>query len=187
MIEASFTHLLVQHFNQPSLEKIFSLLALSDLRTGKLAFAKSLELVDTDIECFVRKMSEMRNAFVHNVTNVNIHIKDFLAGFDKNKRKEYKTGFLFGYKDKQNIQLRQNKDTYDVKRIIQLFSVATFDEVPKLSIWFGSLVCLRQIYSHVILAQIRVQKQDLNEQITTLLENAIVTPQLLEEDDHQED
>lgn len=177
LIEASVTHLLVKHFNEPTLETVFSFLELSNLRTGKLAFASSTGLIDTDIKRFIQKLSEMRNAFVHDVTNVNIQIKDFLDNIKEDDRKGYRKGFLFGYKEGQKIQVRIGEDAYDAKALLQLFNISSFDLVPKLSIWFGSLICLSRIYNHVLLAELRVQKQTLNEHLVKLLENVIQSSQ----------
>lgn len=173
LIEAAITHLLVKHFDEPALDQVFSFLELSNLRTGKLAFANSIGLIDTDTKRFIHKLSEMRNEFVHNVTNVNIEIKDFLDSLDKGTQKGYRKGFLLGHQQGQKIQIKHNEELYDGKAVLQLFCVTIFDYVPKLSIWFGSIICLSDIYKNVVLAELRVQKQELNEQLANFLESLV--------------
>jgi hypothetical protein len=96
LIEAAVTHLLVESVAKPSLRNVFSQIALSDTRTGKLAFADNLGLVDRDVRRFIRTLSQLRNEFVHNVSNVNIDLADLLEQSPQKRKQEFARAFCWG-------------------------------------------------------------------------------------------
>ena len=168
LIEAAVTHLLILRFNEPKLDSIFSFLQLNNPRTGKLAFAKAAGLIDTDTERYIQRLSQLRNAFVHDVVNVNNNIKEFLDACDMNQKTEYRKGFLFGYQDGQKIQLKVDKNLYNSIAIIQSVSVAIYRFVPKLSIWFGAIIVLSSFYEKGVHARHQSQMNKINKMMEEL-------------------
>jgi hypothetical protein len=79
LIEAAVTHALVVRTGLENSAEFFSYLELSASETGKLALAKSIDLLDEDERRFVRALSELRNKFVHDVKNVQMTLMKYIA------------------------------------------------------------------------------------------------------------
>jgi hypothetical protein len=86
LIEAAVSQLLTHHVGDQRLSRIFERLELSNTQTGRLAFAKALDVLTENEHRFVRRFSELRNRLVHNVHNVRFRFVDDLAAMDPNQR-----------------------------------------------------------------------------------------------------
>jgi hypothetical protein len=71
------------------LRAVFDHLPLSDVRSGKVAFAKAYGIVTDSQAKFVQFYSELRNQIVHNIGSVRFTFSDHLASMDDNKRKSW--------------------------------------------------------------------------------------------------
>lgn len=71
LVEAALTHLLIAELERPELTEVIAKLETSNNRTGKVAFIKSLKLLDDNHQRFVRALSELRNGLVHDVRNTS--------------------------------------------------------------------------------------------------------------------
>lgn len=85
LIEAAVTHLLVKEIAMPELENIFANLELSNYRTGKMVFLKDLGLLKP-YHKYVQVLSEIRNDFVHNISNVTLSLKEYLDNKPEQKK-----------------------------------------------------------------------------------------------------
>ena len=79
LLEAAFAHLFAEHFAEPRLRPVLARLELGNVTACKLAIAKHLELIDSDTKRFVRTLSEVRNDFVHDVSNAGVDLKKYLV------------------------------------------------------------------------------------------------------------
>ncbi|MGC2424486.1 MAG: hypothetical protein WA666_09060 [Nitrospirota bacterium] len=87
LIESALTYLLVNTLKQPQLQKIFSMINISDDRTGKIAFIKSLGLLPKNHITFIHALSTLRNQLVHDIHNVNFSFKEYFQELEtKNKQ-----------------------------------------------------------------------------------------------------
>lgn len=154
LFEATVTHLLIQHFDDPSLDQIMQRLEMSNFQTGKIGFARALGLVDRDIVRYIQKLSEIRNAFVHNVSNVNIGLKEYLDGLPEGKSKGMKKGFFLGYRLGEALDLKPEEGFVKRKPLMQLFCVPLYEHVPQLSIWIGALHCLSLIQNRIAIVKL---------------------------------
>ncbi len=93
-LEAALTHLLVTELGRPALQDTFARLELSNKTTGKMAFLKSLSLLDDDSRRFVTALSELRNQVVHDVRNVGFTFASHLASLSDSERKAFAKKFL---------------------------------------------------------------------------------------------
>jgi hypothetical protein len=59
LLEAVVTHLLVAHLQQDALLDVFARVEMSQEKTGKLAFAKALNLLTSNHRAYVRYISEL--------------------------------------------------------------------------------------------------------------------------------
>ncbi len=141
LIEAIVTSLLIFHFNEPKLIKIFTRLELSNKSIGKLAFLREIDLLGDDNLKYIYNLSELRNSFVHNVNNCNIVLIDWVKKLDKNQFKNFVISMSpfettirnlveSGFADNLDPKLKKQSD------ITKLTKIAT--ENPKLHIWLGA-------------------------------------------------
>ena len=93
LIEAAVTHALVEKTGFDKAQEFFSYLELSSDKTGKLALAASIDLLNKDERRFVRALSELRNKFVHDVKNVQMTLMNYVASVSKDKRRELAISF----------------------------------------------------------------------------------------------
>jgi len=89
LIEAALTHLLTGAFGRTELLPLFGRLHTSDTRTGKLAFAKALKLVDRNQAAFIQTISELRNRVVHDVHSVLFSFAAYVESLDANDRRTF--------------------------------------------------------------------------------------------------
>jgi hypothetical protein len=107
LIEAAATHLLVVTLGKTERENIISHLELSGQTTGKLAFFKSMELLDSRSRSFIQTLSEVRNKLVHDVSNVSITLDQYVSNLKEDERKGFNTAFKWGYKDETQVQIKK--------------------------------------------------------------------------------
>ena len=85
LIEASITNILKEKFAEQDLIDIFSLMELSNKKTGKIAFIKKMDLLPKKFRNFISKFSELRNLLVHNISNVSFNFNDYIQKINKDK------------------------------------------------------------------------------------------------------
>ncbi len=90
LIETAVTEMLVQHLGEIELTKIIELLPLSDNRTGKIAVARQLKLLDDRQRRFVRFFSELRNSLVHRLDNLDFTFENYISSLDTNQKRTLK-------------------------------------------------------------------------------------------------
>lgn len=130
LIEASATALLINALNKPELEKQISHIPLSDSSYGKLSLLKSLGLVEKPHESFIRKLSEIRNQAVHNISNTTLNLSEHVNLPEKGQRHALVNAFGAGVKA-------------DVAQKEKLLI-----EDPKLLIWTTAMVLIRKMSLH---------------------------------------
>jgi hypothetical protein len=94
LIEAALSNLLSTIIDS-RLEPIFEQLELSNSRTGKIAFAEALGVLNSKQRMFVRKLSELRNIIVHNIKNINFDLNAYVSSLDKNQRDAFAKAFTY--------------------------------------------------------------------------------------------
>lgn len=92
-VEAVVTHLIIKKISLNQLEEIISNLELSNSKSGRLAFLKALNLIPR-WQSFIKRLSEIRNDFVHDVKKVNLTLESYFKQCSKEKIKNDKK--LFG-------------------------------------------------------------------------------------------
>jgi hypothetical protein len=155
LIEGAVSHLLTEMVGQPKLADLFSLLELSNLRTGKVAFAKALECLDGDELQTIRKLSELRNRLVHDVSNVDFKFSDWTKGLDPQQLGQWTAAFLPG-------------DSIDVGDH-EIPTRQYFKENARISVWLRCLFLLSLVYQRKELAkdrrELELRQQDLAKRV----------------------
>ena len=96
-LEAILTHLLAEYLGKPDLLTVFAYLDTSNVRTGKLAFVRAFDLLDKGARNFIHSLSELRNALVHDVSNVGFRFSDHVSQLTENSRKEFIRAFDYAF------------------------------------------------------------------------------------------
>jgi hypothetical protein len=172
LIEATVTHLLVQSLEKPELQEVISFLELSNSKTGKIAFLKSMGLLDSNSRRFIQTLSEVRNKLVHNVANVNLSLDQFVANLPEDKKKGFNKAFKWDYNDESNVQVKKGEDQYDVHELIKFFAITCMESHQyKIAIWLGSIIILRQFYAQVSHKQIERELRQVDDRLIELFTN----------------
>lgn len=153
LIEAALSYLLTETVGEPRLLEVFSRIELSNSQTGKLVLAKHLDLIDSDTRQFIRNVSEIRNQFVHNVANVNLSLNDFINQ-DSGRCKKFEKAFCWNIASDKVVSLRIGEDRFDPAVLLKLFAYSSFKVLPKISIWCGAIICIRDISRKVSSAKL---------------------------------
>jgi len=123
------------YLDEELLVKAFSRLELSDKRKGKVSFGKALGLLMDYQRSFIHSLSEIRNAFVHDVRNVNLTVSKYFQSLVPEKQRHFVSSFEIGISDDLLTSLGETSQRD-----------AIVSSNPKLSIWLSGLVCLKEIY-----------------------------------------
>lgn len=86
LLEAGVSHLLAHTLGKPALTQVFSRLDMASA-FGKLAFAETLGVVEKRTRRFIRALGEIRNDFVHDVSNAGRSLADYLSQLEKQQLK----------------------------------------------------------------------------------------------------
>ena len=172
LMEAAVTHLLVEAIARPSLQDIFSRIDMSNKQTGKLAFADKLELLGKDVRRFIRTLSELRNEFVHDVSNVNVDLVAFIQGLPAEREKGLRKAFGWGFPNRVP-RLEVEPGLYDPKELMKVFAYAAFPHAPILSIWFGAMLCLHEVSRGMSLTRLNAEQQSVTDDIVARLEASL--------------
>lgn len=78
MIETGLNGSIIRELERPGLEDVISKLNTSG-STGKVAFARALDIIQKDAAVFIQHLSQLRNICVHNINNFNFDLVKFLA------------------------------------------------------------------------------------------------------------
>lgn len=128
-IEAMITQVILAHTNQESLRSVIERLPLSDNQTGKGRIATALGLITSSQFAFLRKFSELRNSLVHRVENLDVNLKDYFAGLDREQKKSWRTAIA-----------------WTAKGGTQQTSLAeTLDGSPKTTLFLGTLLLVSHL------------------------------------------
>ncbi len=130
LFEAAVTHLLTKELNKNELENVISELELSNKKSGKLAFARSLNLLSKKESRYINSLSELRNKLVHKIVNVNFNLEDHVQSLDSQQLNSFASSF--GFVIKKDFEFKGRK----------LHRNQFSKESPKITIWIGALACL---------------------------------------------
>jgi hypothetical protein len=150
VIEAAVSHLLCSALGKDTLADVFSHLDLSDKRRGKMAFAAALDLLEKPDRRFVRSLSELRNALVHDVTNVGFSLSKHVAAMDSNKFSAFVKNF----------------DSFSMGGLVPLGGKdvppeEVFRREPKTAIWWSAMLTVAIIYLVKVTERFRSETKDL--------------------------
>ena len=129
LIEGAITHLLITHIDEPNLATTIAHLELSNTRTGKMAFVKSMTLLDKDSRRFITSLSELRNQLVHNISNISFSFNCLLSNYTEKEKNVFIKRFALVQPSLNDKILRE----------------MILDD-PKKTIWFSAMRILLSVH-----------------------------------------
>ncbi|MCG7585650.1 hypothetical protein [Photobacterium sp. OFAV2-7] len=129
LIEGAISHLLITHIDEPNLATTIAHLELSNTRTGKMAFVKSMTLLEKDSRRFITSLSELRNQLVHNISNISFSFKGLLSNYTEKEKDAFIKRFAI-VQPPLNDKLRREMILHD----------------PKKTIWFSAMTILLSVH-----------------------------------------
>jgi hypothetical protein len=95
LIEGAVTGMLSAALDQ-RLRHIFNTLELGREGTGKLEFAKALDMLTPDQRRFVRELSRIRNLLAHDLRHLAFTIPNYINAMNKDQRRNFITSLCWG-------------------------------------------------------------------------------------------
>ncbi len=93
VFEAVIASLIVKQLKTPDVEEVVSHLDFNNVKSGKVAFARALGLIDSREVAFLSGLSELRNALVHDIKNVQFNLREHVRSLDDPQLKRFKSEF----------------------------------------------------------------------------------------------
>jgi hypothetical protein len=93
IFEAVLSNLITKRLEKPQIGEVISNLEFNNKKSGKVALAKALNLIEARDVTFLRDLSELRNLLVHNIENVTFSFVDHVAKLSPEKLKKFRTAF----------------------------------------------------------------------------------------------
>lgn len=131
LVEAVVSSLIIESLGHTELSAIISRLEISNPTIGKIAFVKALNLADEHVRAFIKTLSQVRNDFVHGISNVSIKLIDYYKNPDKLKAAT--KSFCLGI---EKVEFDERK----------LSNIEYMRENPKHVIWTSGVTCLGIIH-----------------------------------------
>jgi len=107
LIEAALNHAITSHLGDERLTEIIAYSDISDRRKGKLAFIQALDILPSEMRGFIQQMSEIRNAFVHDVRNLGFRLADWIENMTKEDKAKLRKNQRAMFPDKLSVYGKQ--------------------------------------------------------------------------------
>jgi len=103
-LEVICTVLIIKELGREELTDVISRLEMSENIYGKTVFISKLSLLNKGAISYIRKISEIRNFYVHNVKNISLTLKNYLKKLDKNQIKSFVNSIGYDTYDEIKIE-----------------------------------------------------------------------------------
>lgn len=84
LVEGVFTKILVQRLNEPAIRDTVSNLS----QATRIDLAYDLQIITKEQKLLFLTIAEIRNAYIHNIANIEIEISEYLAGLKHDRKKD---------------------------------------------------------------------------------------------------
>jgi hypothetical protein len=96
LIEAMFSSLITKHINaNDGVKKVMTFLPLSDSQIGKLELAEYVLGLKKEHKKYIKRLSNIRNSFAHDIKYVSSNLNQYLANMDKQQQKAFLKDFAW--------------------------------------------------------------------------------------------
>jgi hypothetical protein len=153
LLEATYAEFITRNIGSEDISSIIANLEMSNSKIGKLAFAKSLGLTNSQKETFVRRLSELRNELVHKIQNVKFVIEDEIIKDKKTSLSKatincVQAASVFMHEDILLFN-EEDKPDYLPEKIDPKIKVKEFFETnDRFTIWFAAFCIISDLYEN---------------------------------------
>lgn len=151
LFEGASTHALAARLHAPELIEQFASLEFADKDRGKVKFLSALGCITAEQAGILKKLAELRNGLVHNVSRITFTFEEHVRSLDSNQRSQLAKIFGHGWKDP--IELAGKK----------IPRTKFFIENAKLMLWFTAAEVLATLHLEFEIAEIRLRTAALEE------------------------
>lgn len=102
LFEAVLGSLIVRRLGAEAAADAIANLDFNNTKSGKVAFARALGLIDKEHVAFLRGLSELRNQLVHKVHNVTFTFANHIASLTTSDLKKFKSEFGYAIRSLEN-------------------------------------------------------------------------------------
>jgi hypothetical protein len=95
VFESVIASLIVHRLATPQAAEVVSHLEFNNAKSGKVALARALGLLEKHDVAFLRGLSELRNRLVHSIHDVSFTFVSYLGGQSRTEIKKFRTEFGF--------------------------------------------------------------------------------------------
>jgi hypothetical protein len=146
LLEAACAHILATRLHAPELEQSLAYLDLANSKCGKVVLLRELGAITADQATILRRLAELRNALVHNITKVAFSFPAYVASRDKQQLDHFITSFGHGVADTVHI----GQQVVSRKEFVQ--------SNPKLALWLTAAEVLACLHLEMENAQLRLER-----------------------------
>jgi hypothetical protein len=156
LFEAATTHILVVRLQTPELEEALAHLDFAHSKYGKVALLRKLEAISKEQATLLRRIAELRNELVHDVSSVGFSFATYVSSLDENQLERLVNTFGHGVADPVPIA----KKNIPRKEFVK--------SNPKIALWLTSIEVLACLYLEKEMTDLRL-KQLVYDEATKLL------------------
>jgi len=149
-LEAACTELITSALGKSEIGDIISRLEMSNKSQGKIAFIKNLSLLESGARGYLRKLSEIRNFYVHNIKNISLSLEQYVKSLNAQQIKNFIN--RIGYDMKEKLELKNGK-------IIEKNDFIKYN--PRLTIFLNAHSVLLEISAQIKLEEFEIEKKEL--------------------------
>jgi len=155
--ETACTQLIISVLGKNELKDIMSRLPMR----GKVIYMEKLNLLKKKARNYINKLSEIRNFFVHDITNISLKLNQYVESLDQRKL----NGFIkaIGYNMKEKFSIIPGtiieKDVF-------------IKENPRLAIWMGANSVTFDIGSQM---KVEIKEKELQKKEKDFLNKVLIT------------
>lgn len=146
LFEGACTHVITTRLHAPELADAFAQLDFANTKYGKVALLRSLGAISSEQATILRALAELRNALVHNISNVSFSFPSYVAGLDANQLKSLVKNFGHGMRDAIEIEEKSIPKAQFVR------------ENPKLSLWLTAAEVIACLYVEFEVADLKLKQ-----------------------------
>ena len=161
LFEAACTHALAARMHAPELIEALSSLEFAHTKAGKIVFLEQLGAVTPQQSSILRKLAELRNSLVHNISRVGFRFKDHVDTSDSNQKAALVKTFGHGIRD--DIELKGQKIP------LEQFVLQN----PKLALWLTAAEVLACLHLEFERAELRLRGAALAEYMRVALPSGL--------------
>jgi len=156
LFEAACSQLIVKAIGRKELENIISKVDMAD----KVIYLKQLKLLEKGSRRFLRKLSEIRNFYVHNIKSISLNLKQYLQILDPNQLNSYVEAIRYGIREDFKVIFKEKELDRD----------AFCKDLPNLAIFISGYSVLYEIAK---ILGLEIREKELEKQKIKLIDKIV--------------